>query len=46
MDVGFGQWSGLENESVLVPAWSALISADFSNNSISGIDESVVSSWI
>ena len=43
LDVGFGQWLGGEDESVLVPAWSSVSFADFSHNTIGIIDESVVS---
>ena len=44
LDVGHGQWQGMHNEAVLVPAWVSLTAADFSHNSIMSIDESVVSS--
>lgn len=33
----------MANESVLVPLWISLISADFSHNDIAVIDESIVS---
>jgi hypothetical protein len=40
LGVGVGQWQG--NDSILVPAWSSLTSADLSHNGILMIDESVV----
>ena len=49
MLVGLGQYqqsptgSILEQDGLLVQAWTALISADFSRNGITSIDESVVS---
>lgn len=41
IDVSIGQWTGVANESVLVPLWMSLISADFSHNDIAVIDESI-----
>ncbi len=43
VDVAFGQWTGTDQETVLVPAWVALTAADFSFNAVTVIDESVVS---
>ena len=42
--VSIGQWVGIENESLVVGAWSEIVTADFSHNHIAAIDESVVSS--
>jgi hypothetical protein len=40
--VGLGQWVGLENETLIVQAWSEVVTADFSHNHINSVDESIV----
>ena len=42
LGVGQGAWHGGEDEALLVPAWAALTAVDFSHNSLTSIDESVV----
>lgn len=41
--VGLGQWLGVENEALIVQAWSEVVTADFSHNRINSVDESIVS---
>ena len=45
MLLGLGQveWTGSADESLIVTAWTALTVLDLSHNSITNIDESVVS---
>ena len=45
MLLGLGQveWIGSADESLIVTAWTALTIADLSHNSITNVDESVVS---
>lgn len=45
LGVGRGAWLGGEEEALIIPAWAALTSVDFSHNNLSSIDESVVS-WL
>ncbi len=42
LGVGQGQWLGSADEAMLVQAWTALTVVDFSYNSLTAIDETVV----
>ena len=43
LGVGIGQWVGTENEALIVQAWPKVVTADFSHNHITAVDESIVS---
>lgn len=42
--VGIEHWPGVMSETVVVQAWTEVVTADFSHNHITTVDESIVSS--
>ena len=44
LGLGAVEWTGVADEALIVPAWTALSTLDISHNSITNIDESVVGS--
>lgn len=45
LGVGRGVWQATQQEAILIPAWSSIQRANFANNNITAIDESMVSPY-